>query len=457
LIEPDCDRVAEKRKAANKARRQRKATSAMKAANALNGAKGKGKKSEAGRIASSRNSLRHGMACKTFIFLKDEDPNEFWSAVDQRIKEEGVTSQLEKDLIATIVYSRWTWRRAINANASAINEEREAICDRFEDGNVQQMRELIDLIPTAPDIAVDELSKSTCGCVFLIGQFKLIDQRLDAYYSTEVSQRGEALRLGGHRPDELFMDQDVFDFNKAYFGGISGTAGFTADEAANALQFDKPKAMGYPELVRRLEPLVKDIPSLDEGRRRMKAYIAAEIARLTERQELVGYREERRLAAALSEAQGPVDRAAVTRARYVNDSDRTLFAGVRVLLALKKERRQYGDVDPEAPSDDGVTGETVAGPADCCEPRADQPNDDLTRAPEVAVPTVVEAPPEPAEPAASRPDSERSGGPEVVGPIGTKDSTPADPALAAAAPDETGLDPLEALIAKYNKVIDDLR
>ena len=314
------------------------------------------------------------------MFLKDEDPTEFWSDVNERIREEGATSKTEKDVIATIVYSRWTKRRAINANATAINEERDEICDRFDDGNVQETRHWIDRIATEPDVAVDELSRSKSGCKYLIGQFKLLDQRLDAYCAFEIGQRRDALRMDGHRLDEIFKDQVVFDLNKAYLGGISGTAGFTAGEASNAFMHDRPKDMGPIEFVRMLEPLVKDTPSLQEGQRRMKAFIARALERLKERKKLVGHRQERRLVAALNTAQAPVDRAAVTRARYANDSDRILFTSVRLLLALKKERREHGDVDPGPPIDDGVKGEPVADPAQSGEPREVERNDDLIQA-----------------------------------------------------------------------------
>src|SRR5262249_44033281 len=152
------------------------------------------------------------------------------------------------------------------------------------------------------------------------------------------------------RLDELFKDTDVFDLNKAYLGAMRGEAGFTADQAGNAFLPDRPKDMGEGQFVRRLEDLVKDLPALDEGRRRVRAYIRSQVEWLTERKELVGYREERRLAAALGAAAAPVDRGAVTRARYINDSDRVFFSSVRVLLAVKKERREHGDVDPAPPA-----------------------------------------------------------------------------------------------------------
>ena len=71
MIPPDCKWTTPRAKPPGK-RGARNVTPAMRAANAANGAKGAGKKSEAGRIASSLNSLKHGMSCKKLIFLGDE-------------------------------------------------------------------------------------------------------------------------------------------------------------------------------------------------------------------------------------------------------------------------------------------------------------------------------------------------------------------------------------------------
>jgi hypothetical protein len=232
----------------------------MRSANAANGAKGAGKKSAAGLIASSLNSTKHGMSCKTLIFLADEDQSEFWADVDRRVAERGVTSIEERDLVVTVAYSRWVNRRVINATAAAINEERADILDRFKDGDVKQTRDLIDRIPTEPDLAVDELSKSTRGCMFLLKQFEFLRERLQAYLSFEIGQRREALRLGCHRPEELFKDRDVIDLNRCSLGGIlvnrvhrrgSRHAGTT------------DPGLTYTEFVRMLEPHVKDIPSFE--------------------------------------------------------------------------------------------------------------------------------------------------------------------------------------------------
>ena len=263
--------------------------------------------------------------------------------------------------------------------------------------------------------------------------------------------------MAGHRLEEIFKDRDVFDLNKAYLGGIGGTAGFTADQASNAFMHDRPKSMGPIEFVRMLKPLVKDIPSLQEGRRRLKAYIAGAINRLTERKKLVGDRQERRLVAALNTAQAPVDRAAVTRARYANDSDRILFNRSGCCSPLRRSGGSMGTLTRNGSIDEGVKGEPMADSAQSDEPREVERNDEVIQAPDGANSAVVEALPRAEAPAENNQIRNEAVAPEVAGPIGGYNEISPAPAVSPAAPAATGLDALEAVIAKYNKVIDEMR
>ena len=139
------------------------------------------------------------------------------------------------------------------------------------------LRHSIEKLGKQPDVAVAELSNTSKGISFLLSQFQLLKERLTAYYSFEVSQREYALKISGLRPDELFNNKDIFDFDKAYLGAISGPGSFTAGGAGNALQHDKPDTMTYTELVRRLKPLVCDLPTVEEGNRRLHKHIAKEV------------------------------------------------------------------------------------------------------------------------------------------------------------------------------------
>ena len=133
-----------------------------------------------------------------------------------------------------------------------------------------------------------------------------MNRRLITHKSFEVSQREYCLRLAGHRPEELFTDPVVRDLNRSYLASLHGPGFFTADMAANAFMYDRPKEITETEFTRRMEPFVKDLVSKEEGWNELKKFVHDRIKRLKERTELMGYREERQLKAALGVAQSPL-------------------------------------------------------------------------------------------------------------------------------------------------------
>ena len=126
-----------------------------------------------------------------------------------------------------------------------------------------------------------------------------------------------------------------------------------------------------------MAPFVRDLVSVEQGWAELKKFVHDRIERLQERKELMGFREERELDAAIGAAQSPCDRDAEKRDRYVNASDRTFNAAVRLLLALKQERRKHGDgsqeeinpPDPRAPRPDPERPEVASDPVEM-EPQA---------------------------------------------------------------------------------------
>ena len=129
--------------------------------------------------------------------------------------------------------------------------------------------------------------------------------------------------------------------------------------AATAFEGDCPAEMSRAQLIELMTPLVTDLPTADQGRKWLKKFVKGHLDRLKERKELMGYREQRELSAALGVAQSPCDRESVTRDRYITQSDRTFNTAVRMLLALKQERRKHGD---ESRADRDDNAESTATP-----------------------------------------------------------------------------------------------
>jgi hypothetical protein len=353
MILRNCEWVKEPDEGPPQGPRKRLRTEAQAAASRANGAKSKGPTTDTGREKVKFNAVQHGAACKEIVFLDADEESAFWVKVDRIVEEEGAVGELELDAIKTAVYSRVTKNRAINAQAIAVNEKRAQIQDHFGAQKQAEMRDLIPNLVKAPDVTVTKLMNSTYGCTFLIREFQSIAKRLTTHTSFEVSQREYCLRLAGHRPEELFTDPVVRDLNRAYLASLHGPGFFTPESAANAFMYDRPKDITETEFERRMEPFVKDLVSVADGWEELKEFVDGQIKRLKERKELMGYREERQLKAALGVAQSPCDRDGQNMTRCMNQSDRIFFAAVRSFQGLKDERRKHGrtQCQEEAPMD----------------------------------------------------------------------------------------------------------
>ena len=284
-------------------------------------------------------------------------------------KRKGRKGSSRSEAIKTAAYSRVIKLRAINAHAIAVTQNMAEIKDHFVEQKQAEVRNLIPQIVKAPDVAVTKLMNSSCGCSLLIREFTSIKERLVTHHSFEISQRAYCLQLAGHRPDELFTDPVVRDLNRSYLGSLRGTGGFTIDMAANALMYDRPEGIKETEYTRRMAPFVQDLVSVEQGHAELKKFVHDRIERLKERQELMGYREERELNAALGAAQSPCDGAAEKRQRHINQSDRTFlnFGCSPAAGAAKQERRKHGDearvrTKPAASVPDPERPETASDP-----------------------------------------------------------------------------------------------
>ena len=424
-------------------KRKRLVTAKMREANKSNSAKSTGAKTEAGRAASRMNSTRHGAASKTIMFLPGENEQDFWDELDLWIRQRDAKTAEEKACVQSAVYSRWTWCRAINSQAHAVTAAITRIENHFDEAKAGEVRELRKELVSNPDIIVTQLMNSTCGCAFLINELTALSLRLKTHYFLEVSQREHALRLAGHCPNELFTDWVVREFNRSYFGSIRGPGGFTAAQVANALIYDRPSDISEGEYQRRLEPLTLDLPSIEDGHAQLKKYLADWISRLTERKELMGYREAAQKKAAIGEAQTEVSREGQTRARYIAQSDRTLYAALRMVLTLQADRRKHGDPDLEEPTPEDAAGADLG--------------DAENQAPEMTSAGVELGPETVVIPAAEEQTPNEAVTTQVVGPAGGNNAVSAAPAALLKAQEPIEHDPLVAVIEKYQKEFDHLR
>jgi hypothetical protein len=101
---------------------------------------------------------------------------------------------------------------------------------------------------------------------------------------------------------------------------------------------------------------------------------------LTERKELMEYREEKLKKAAIGQAPADVSAKGQVLVRYQNQTDRTYNAAMRTVLALKADRKKHddGDLDdPESepePEDAATTDQAPSGKHEAPSPEPQAPS-----------------------------------------------------------------------------------
>ena len=337
--------------------------------------------SESARKKTRFNGTRHGLASRQIMFLEGEDPQQFWQEVDLWCQQRGARTADERTAIANAVYSVWVKARVINAQAHAYNDAVDSINHSFAGQKMADVRDLLANLTEKPEVTIAAVMNTSYGCSLLIKEFTALSRRLKSHCSFEVSQREHALRLGGHRPKELFTNKVVEEFNRSYFGSLHGPGGFTAAQAADALSSDRPDDLSEGEFERRLERVIANLPTIEEGHAKLKRYVHRWIAQLTERRELMEYREEKQKTAAIGKAAADASAAGQVLVRYGNQADQRFNASMRLVLALKAERWKHGDGDLDEPEPEPAT---IDEPCPEPSPEASEPVENS--APEAVIP-----------------------------------------------------------------------
>ena len=307
------------------------------------------------------NGISHGQTCTLPVTLPDECPQQLARDFETWAAQLGAATEAELAQVEIAVYSRWRSSAARAGRGQRRRGNHRGDRRRPDDRAAAEVRDAVEALARDAEGAIRQLRNSTHGCDWLLGQWALISARLETHRSLEWSQRDYAIRLAGHRPADLFRNSAVMDWTRAYLGGLRGTGGFTPDEAANVLQKDVPEGMDAYEFERRLESVVRETPSIVEGHALLKGLIAAEVADLIERRDLIGLREGRDRARAIEVAKVDVSADGVKRTRYEAMSVRSLQSALRELRLLQESRRKYGEEGSDELSDQEPGEEVPVG------------------------------------------------------------------------------------------------
>ncbi|HLH00369.1 MAG TPA: hypothetical protein VKX49_28950 [Bryobacteraceae bacterium] len=139
-----------------------------------NGAKSRGPKTEAGKMRSSQNAIRHGLTAQTIV-LPSEDPADYQRLLDGYLQQFRPAGQVELDLVHEIVASKWRLNRLILIEtqllANSIEEIEQDHQDNYEDGDEDE--------PLTP---VEALAKGFENCSGSCSFLYRVQARLERTY-----------------------------------------------------------------------------------------------------------------------------------------------------------------------------------------------------------------------------------------------------------------------------------
>jgi hypothetical protein len=217
-------------------------------------------------------------------------------------------------------------------------------------------------LPSSPAATIIELRGFSHGIHYLLSQIELLEEQLQTACSFHPSQRVLAIRLSGRKPENLFTDPVVRQWNIHYLSGLHGPGKISAAQAAALFWQDRPADMDPGEFERRLGGWLEDLDSIKEGQALLREDLADVKERLQERLEVIEQREAIDQALAVQQTKVSVNDECMKYHRYRLESERGSQAAMRLLHQLQRMRLNHGEQlgmtveDPQAAPSGGDTG-----------------------------------------------------------------------------------------------------
>jgi hypothetical protein len=178
------------------------------------------------------NALRHGCAAELPVLMPGENREEVQNKIDRYITQLGAQTDAERDCCELAVMNYVRAKRANAADVAAGTRVVNEVLDGFEDRQCLRCDELVANLPVAPATTIIQLRGFSHGIHYLLSQIELLEEQLQTACSFHRSQRVLAIRLSGRKPENLFTDPIVRQWNIHYLSGLHGRGKITAAQAA---------------------------------------------------------------------------------------------------------------------------------------------------------------------------------------------------------------------------------
>jgi hypothetical protein len=281
------------------------------------------------------------------MIIPGESPEELEQRCDEWEKDLGAVTAPERYEVFNAVHATWRHDRMRRAEAVALAALVDKTAEHFHDQKEQEARELIARLPETPGAAIQGLRNLTAGLTWMIEQVEILADQVTHCGGLSQSQRRHLIHLCGKRPVDLFIDLDVAYLNMLYLALITSEVPDPVEQAVLELGGDEPPGMERFEFEYRVKQLAARVVPADQAHAELTQRLAAMLAELTERRELIALREERDLARAIEQTKVDTGPEGARRQRVENSMDRLRRGSLKELRALQKSRPELDDPDGE--------------------------------------------------------------------------------------------------------------
>jgi hypothetical protein len=323
--------------------------------------------SEEGKKTSRLNRVSHALCSELPLVMPGEDPEAVNSKIERYISILGAANEVERDQVILAVHALARVQRSAGAGIAAATRVVNRVKNQFDNEQQLVVKDLVANLQADPAGSLVKLRCSSHGIHWLLKQITLLEGFLDIAYSFHPGQRLHAISLFGRRPQDLFTDRVVMQWNLDYLSGLHGPNQITAAQAAEILKKDRPAEMPHEEFELRLNEVLPALTDRKQGNTYLKEALKLYRQDLRELLTQVEDQEAIDQALAVTAAMSPVDDEGMRRLRYQRENERAYHGALRQLRSLQEMRLKYegvlGDgVDPVATeADEDEAPAVVAG------------------------------------------------------------------------------------------------
>ena len=186
------------------------------AVNRKNASRSTGPKTKEGKEKARQNAMTHGLRAET-LALPGQDAAVLKELHDEWLDHYRPASPGMRAMLDHTVFSHVQFGRCQQFHAAAVADQARKAGFEFDRAQEDEVRALVKLLATEPADALVGLRRSAAGCRWLIARWTALLESFNKFRFWAPSERDEAIRLIGNRPETEHLKSQPDGYDLRYF------------------------------------------------------------------------------------------------------------------------------------------------------------------------------------------------------------------------------------------------